>query len=360
MKEIISDIGSVFGDVNAWDIMNSQVRDLHPSKVFVLTDTNTREHCAPYFQNKFKYEGTIEFLTIPAGEVHKNISTCTKVWDELSEKGADRQSLLINLGGGVITDLGGFIACTFRRGIEFIHIPTSLLAMVDASVGGKNGVDLGSLKNQIGVIKQPKMVLVDTDFLNTLPDEHMLSGTAEMLKHGLIQSQEYWDRVLAIDDSNLSMVSDVVWESIEIKNAVVKEDPLEKGIRKTLNYGHTLGHAIESYCLDSESKEHLLHGEAIAIGMILATFISSEMCGFPKKKLAEISQEIIKRFKKVVFTRNEINSIIDLLIFDKKNSNGIIYFVLLKNIGQHEINCVVPNDLIYKSFEYYENLNTTN
>jgi 3-dehydroquinate synthase len=319
-----------------------------------LTDTNTKKLCLPYLLSKLSAKTHFEMLQIEAGESHKNISTCTKLWEQLSEKGADRKSLLVNLGGGVITDLGGFVACTFKRGIEFINIPTSLLAMVDASVGGKNGIDLGHVKNQIGLIKIPYSVIIDTQFLKTLPPEEITSGFAEMLKHGLITSEGYWNRVARFDISNEIDAAKLIWESVEIKNKVVAKDPFEKGLRKTLNFGHTLGHAIESYCLTSEEKKSLLHGEAVAIGMILAAYISSELIGFPKEKLQDVTETIMKHFNKISFSRKEIDAVISLLKYDKKNANGKVYFVLLKDIGDLKINCDVPNNLLFKAFDYYE------
>jgi 3-dehydroquinate synthase len=260
---------------------------------------------------------------------------------------------LINLGGGVVTDLGGFVASTFKRGIDFINIPTSLLAMVDASVGGKTGIDLGSLKNQVGVIKQPALVLLDPEFLHTLPDAHCRSGQAEMLKHGIIGSEVYFDRVLEFDIHKPDS-EELIWESVLIKNRVVTEDPLEKGLRKILNYGHTLGHAIESQSLQKNSENPLLHGEAIAVGMILATYISTKMLDFPEESLDKITSGILSIFQKRSFSVTEIKEITDLLIYDKKNSRGKIYFVLLTDFALHKINCEVPDSLITEAFSYYE------
>jgi 3-dehydroquinate synthase len=347
--------GSVYCNHEAWTVLESQIREINPSSLFVLTDSNTKRVCLPYLINKLTVQNQFEVLEITAGESHKNISSCLQLWEELSEKGADRKSLLLNLGGGMVTDLGGFVASTFKRGIEFINIPTSLLAMVDASVGGKNGVDLGSIKNQIGVIKNPYSVIIDTQFLKTLPQEEITSGFAEMLKHGLITSEDYWSRVVQFDVSNEVEATKLIWESIEIKNKVVSEDPYEKELRKTLNYGHTLGHAIESFCLASEKRKSILHGEAIAIGMILATYISSELVGFPKEKLNNVTNTILQHFKKISFSINEIEEIILLLKFDKKNANGKVYFVLLKDVGLHRVNFEVPNDLLYNAFDFYKN-----
>lgn len=345
---------SIHFNSGSWEALNTYLSASGFSKVFVLTDENTHTHCLPIFQRNCTLKN-FEVLSMKAGESHKTIDSCVTLWQQLSEKGADRKSLLINLGGGVVTDLGGFVAATFKRGIHCIHIPTSLLAMVDASVGGKNGVDLGSLKNQIGVIKQPDLVLVTTEFLKTLPEDHFISGLAEMLKHGLIHSEAYWQKVSNYDKHTGDELDTLILESILIKHSVVSADPNEENLRKTLNYGHTLGHAIESYCLDHSERRALLHGEAIAIGMILATFISSVLLSFPKKKLEEISRVIFNYFPKQEFNRSDIENVIKLLIYDKKNTNGKVHFVLLEAIGSHKINCEVPNSLIYSAFEYYEN-----
>ena len=355
MREIIKNKGSVYCNSGAWNSFNKELEKLNPTKVFVLTDTHTKKLCTSLFFTRYTFTITPIILEIPEGETHKNITTCLTLWKELSEKGADRNSIIINLGGGVVTDLGGFVASTFKRGIEFINIPTSLLAMVDASVGGKNGVDLGLLKNQVGVINNPKFVIIDTQFLKTLPDNQKTSGYAEMLKHGLIHSKEYWSKVKTLNETNIEDIEELLWESVQIKNNIVTQDPFEKGLRKTLNYGHTLGHAIESYGLSDNKTKPLLHGEAVAIGMILTTYISNKILGFPEEILEDVSSSIFKKFKKVDFDTSEIDEIIKLLIYDKKNTNGKVLFVLLNDIGNHKINCEVPNDTILAAFDYYKN-----
>lgn len=345
----------VYKDEIAWNNLEKLIFDINPSKIFIITDENTKTHCLPYFLKKVNPEKKVEICTIPVGEIHKNIATCLSVWNELSEKGADRKTLIINLGGGVVTDLGGFVASTFKRGLKFINVPTSLLAMVDASVGGKNGVDLGHIKNQIGVINNPEMVVIDLTFLKTLPEAQKISGLAEMLKHGIIQSYDYCNQIKNADLHDTETLKTLVWESIKIKSEIVSKDPLEKDLRKTLNFGHTLGHAIESYCLENETKKPLLHGEAIAVGMILATYISNILLGFPKERLKDITESIFSFFPKQDFDQNDIDQILSLLVYDKKNVNGKVYFVLLKDIGKHKTDCIVSNQLIYKAFEYYKN-----
>lgn len=324
------------------------------SSVFVLVDENTQIHCLPKFLPQLETQLPIELIEIEAGEAHKTIETCTGVWNALAELGADRKTLLINLGGGVVTDLGGFVASTFKRGIDFVHIPTSLLAMVDAAIGGKNGVDLGVLKNQVGTINLPQMVLVDVDFLTTLPQNQLKSGLAEMLKHGLIYRKTYWEKLSDLSKFTLEDFEILIEESIEIKTKIVSKDPSEKGLRKILNFGHTLGHAIESYFLSQPEKETLLHGEAIAAGMILESFLSEKKSvNFSCEDLKTVKRVIFHTFPKIDLQKNDFLPIIELLKHDKKNSHGAINFVLLEKIGKANIDCQTSNDLILEAFEDY-------
>lgn len=323
------------------------------SKIIVLVDENTNNYCLPNFLARLPTEIKIEIIEIEAGEEMKNVATCLELWQTLIDLGADRKSIILNLGGGVITDLGGFVACTFKRGIDFIHIPTTLLAMVDAAIGGKNGVDLGQLKNQIGVIKEPKAVVIDTIFLTTLPPREMRSGLAEMLKHGLIYDKNYWDEIKNVSNLNTDDLDRLIYQSVQIKNKIVSQDLTEKGIRKSLNFGHTLGHAIESYLLENENKPTLLHGEAIAIGLILESYLSLELHLITKEEYAEIKYYISDIFEPVAFTSEDVEKIISLLIFDKKNEFGKIQFALLNGIGGISLNQNVSNSLIYKAFEDY-------
>ncbi len=325
------------------------------TKLFIIVDSNTQEHCLPVVLNLLETTLTIEVIEIEPGEIHKTIETCSGVWDALAALDADRKGIIINLGGGVVTDLGGFVASTFKRGMDFINIPTSLLSMVDASVGGKTGVDLGALKNLIGVINNPKLVVIDTSFLATLPKNEMRSGLAEMYKHGLIASQEYWQQLSDLSTMTTDNLNQLIYDSIIIKNTVVLEDPTEQNIRKTLNYGHTLGHAIESYCLSHTEKETLLHGEAIVIGMILESYLSTIKTGLSQEQLTHINTVFSNMYDQVHFSREDINQIIELLKYDKKNTHGKVRFVLLEKIGKGVIDQEVSNDLIYEAFDYYQN-----
>lgn len=323
------------------------------SKIFILVDENTSQYCLPYFLSNLATEIEIEIIELEAGELHKNIATCTEVWGALSELGADRKSILLNLGGGVISDLGGFVACTFKRGIDFITIPTTLLGMVDAAIGGKNGVDLDHLKNQIGRISEPKAVVIDTQFLTTLPAQEMRSGLAEMLKHGLIFDAAYWNKFKNLTNLNTEHLDDLIHRSIQIKNEIVLQDINELNVRKTLNFGHTLGHAIESYFLSENNKKTLLHGEAVAAGMILESYLSKEQNGLSQEEYQEIKYIINETFERISFSNEAIETIIEFLQFDKKNAFGEIQFVLLEKIGHATINQKIDKSLIYKAFEDY-------
>lgn len=323
------------------------------SKIFILVDSNTHQHCLPGFLARISNTAETEVVEMQAGEDNKDLETCNGIWKVLSELGCDRKSLVINLGGGVVTDLGGFIAATFKRGIPFINVPTTLLAMVDAAVGGKSGVNLDGLKNQIGVIQPAELILVDTSFLETLSAAEMRSGLAEMLKHGLIQDEAYWKKMIALKEMTLADLDELILDSIRIKGAIVEQDPREENLRKSLNYGHTLGHAIESYFLAHPSREKILHGEAVAVGMILATYLSSRLLEFPSGKLREISQGIHSVYGKISFDKEDQDRIIELLKFDKKNEGGKINFVLLEDIGKPVMDCHVPHSMLYEAFSYY-------
>ncbi len=352
MESILTDSYAIYFNTEAYTALNTVLKEKNYSKIFILVDENTHRDCLPLFLSSVETMADLEIIEMEAGETNKTIDTCVQIWHTLSELDADRKSLLINLGGGVVTDLGGFVASTFKRGMDFINVPTSLLAMVDASIGGKTGVDLGMLKNQIGVINQPQMVLVMVDFLKTLDKRQVSSGFAEMLKHGLITDESYWSELKGV--TVIKALDPFIYKSIQIKNNIVQQDPNEHNLRKILNFGHTLGHAIESYFLQKDENTALLHGEAIAIGMILETFLSSKLCGLGKHQLEDIKNTILERYKKVSFQEKDIEAILELLKFDKKNSHGQINFVLLKYIGGALIDQRVPMVLFEEAFAYYK------
>ncbi len=315
MKSITAATYPVHFDSLAYSELRNLVTEKNYSSVFILVDDNTLECCYPLFLQYFETDKPIEVIQIESGEIHKNINTCVNVWNVMTELGADRKSLLITLGGGVVTDLGGFVASAFKRGIDFVNIPTTLLSMVDASVGGKTGVDLGVLKNQIGVFANPQMVVVDPEYLHTLSAREIRSGTAEIIKYGLTYDIKLFNEIK--DNKNLN-IKDLIHRSIEIKNTVVLEDPKEQNLRKVLNFGHTVGHAVESYFLESDHKESLTHGEAIAIGMVCESFLSVKLLGFSKEKTDIIKQAIIEIYGKTVILPEDFEPILSLLKHDKK------------------------------------------
>ena len=344
----------IFFSETGYEALNELLLEEKYSSIFVLVDSQSNEYCLSQFLPCLATEIPIEIIEFESGERSKNIETCVQIWEALTELGADRKSLIINVGGGVVTDLGGFVASTFKRGIDFIHVPTTLLAMVDASVGGKNGVDLGHLKNQIGVINVPKMIIVDASYLETLPKNEMRSGLAEMLKHGLIQDKAYWEKFRHLDQIDFADFDALIYQSIAIKNTIVMQDPTENGIRKALNFGHTLGHAIESYFLENEHKTTLLHGEAIAAGMILESHISLQKQLIDEREYLEIKDTINSIFDRIQFDESDLNPIQELLIHDKKNEYGMIQFALLESIGNIKINQTAEKEIITAAFLNYK------
>lgn len=354
MTAIKSDNYFIYFEDEAFNKLNSYLLKNEHTKIFILLDENTHLHCYPTFINRLETALDIEVIEIESGEENKNLETCLSLWQTLTDLGADRKSLLINLGGGVITDMGGFVASTFKRGIQFINIPTTLLSMVDASVGGKTGVDLGVLKNQIGVFANPEMVLIDSQFLTSLSKREMISGMAEIIKYGLTYDTKLWNKVNEFKDMNYNDLNKLIYRSIEIKNEVVREDPKEHGLRKILNFGHTLGHAIESYHLESDHKENLTHGEAIAIGMITESYISHKIFNFPVETLNEIKNNIKYIYGSVILNKEDYTPILELLKHDKKNTKGDVNFVLLKDLEKFEFNCTVSEDLLIESLDFYQ------
>ena len=347
-NEIISDKYSVFFKKNGFYFLKNHIKKFDYSKIFIHVDNNTKEYCLDYFLKEISLE-KFEIIESEDGEENKNIKSCLKLWDSISSAGGDRNSLLINLGGGVVTDMGGFIASTFKRGINYVNVPTTLLSMVDASVGGKTGIDFGILKNQIGTFYDPQGVIVDPFFLNTLSENQILSGYAEIFKHSLISENQLFKDL--IKHERISYDLKTIYQSIQVKNNIVLVDKKESKERKSLNFGHTLGHAIESFFLNTNKK--LLHGEAISIGIILASFISNKLFNFSEMDLKSIKSHLDKLYNKVEINDNEIDGIIELLKHDKKNSHGNINFILIKEIGKPVYDIKVSNELIKESFKYY-------
>jgi 3-dehydroquinate synthase len=325
----------------------------HYSRFFVLTDENTALHCLPKLREYIDNLDNFDIIEINAGEESKDIDFCIGIWKMLIDFGADRKSLLINLGGGVVSDMGGFVASTYKRGIDFVHVPTTLLSQVDASVGGKTGIDIDNLKNIIGTFTPPKAVFIDTSFIDTLPARQKLSGMAEMLKHGLIADAGYWHELKNQDPAHLS--PEMIYQSVVIKNNIVVEDPTERGLRKCLNFGHTVGHAVETYSLQNDD-DSLTHGEAIAIGMICEAYLSYKKKGLTEAELNEIVEILTGEFPKYQLEASCHSVLHGLMLKDKKNEGGNINCTLLSAIGACAIDNVCTEEELCESLNYYNSL----
>ncbi len=339
------------------DVLSGFILSNKFDKIFILTDENTFKYCFPIVKSCFI--GKKNILKIKSGEENKSIITLHYIWDFLLENRASRASLLINLGGGVITDLGGFAASTFKRGIDFINIPTSLLAQIDASIGGKTGINYGCLKNEIGIINFPQKIIIDPIFIKTLERCEFISGYAEMIKHALLFDENYLDELfIFFPDKNTKIdynyLSVMISKSIDIKKYFVKKDPFDKNIRKALNFGHTFGHAFESLSIKKNIK--LKHGDAVAQGMICELFLSNKKRNFSLKKFLYISEKIINIFEKKNIEEADINKLIKLMLYDKKNISNKINCTLLENIAIPVINNIITDEEIRETLFFYEQL----
>ncbi len=334
-----------------------KIIDQYPKgKVFLLTEEIPAKVCLPLIDTLLKGKG-IQQITIEGGEPNKSIRSVEKAWQYLSVHGADRKSLLINIGGGMLTDLGGFVASTFKRGMAFVNVPTTLLSQVDASVGGKTGINFNRLKNEIGVFNEPDAVIINTNFLKTINQENFLSGFAEMLKHGLIKSKEHWDELMEYDLENIDYeaLQKIIANSVAIKDWHVQNDLTEKNIRKALNFGHTAGHAFESFALYNERP--VLHGHAVVYGMIVELYLSNKVCGLPIEDLKFISKWLLKTYGKFEIDEANYEALYELMTHDKKNEGKRINFTLIPEIGRVEINQDCPKELIFEALDFYRNLN---
>ena len=362
-------------------------------RVFVLTDDTTHECCLPKVAALLAQYDAMP-ITIAHGDQHKTLAALGDVWTALQQGGATRHSLLINLGGGMITDLGGFAAATFKRGINFINIPTTLLAMVDAAVGGKTGINFGGLKNEIGAFADARFVIINTCFLDTLDAENLCSGYAEMLKHALISDERMWAEHVNFDllQPDLAELQRMVAESIAVKERIVAEDPHEHGIRKALNFGHTIGHALEEFALQqaggavvsarllplarartapnnqltsggavvstapnnqlTPGNRPLLHGYAVAFGLIGELYMSARKAGFPTERLHQTARFIRENYAQTEFTCNDYPTLLNLMRHDKKNTSGVINFTLLHNIGDIRINQTATDEEIREALDF--------
>lgn len=337
------------------EVLTAAVAECEKDRLFILTDETTKALCLPVIERYDCLKGA-QVITIGATDTHKTLDSLAHVWEALGEGGATRHSLLINLGGGMVTDLGGFAASTFKRGINYINLPTTLLSMVDASVGGKTGINFRGLKNEIGVFNNAATVILDTQFLKTLDAENILSGYAEMLKHGLIDSEAHWAELVNFSLGNIESIetlgnlSKILEKSVAVKQRIVTEDPTEQGIRKALNLGHTAGHAFESFAL---KHQPILHGYAVAYGLVCELYLSCIKTGFPTDKMHQTVNFIHEHYGKMAITCDDYPQLMELMTHDKKNVAGIINFTLLGGIGDIRINQTATKDEIYEALDFY-------
>lgn len=322
------------------------------SQIVILVDENTNEFCMPIIENIIEGEATV--IEVMPGEANKNLSTCVQIWENLLDARVDRKALFINLGGGVLCDMGGFVATTFKRGINFINIPTSLMAQIDAAVGGKLGVDFEHHKNTIGLFKNPDAVFINPVFLNTLPIEELKSGYAEMIKHGLIHDVNLWNELSQIYNFEKINWIQHIQNALHVKKYIVETDYYEQNIRKTLNYGHTIGHAIESYALASEMD--LLHGHVVAVGMICESYISHHQSGLSYEEFNKIVNYLHSIYPKINVKKMDWTKLKMYLHQDKKNYGDNINCTLLKKIGEPIIDQTVNENLIQQSLNFYQSL----
>ena len=331
--------------------LNEAMKVCERDKVFILLDETTEKCCLPVVEAAVGLQDAKRII-IGATDTHKTLESLAHVWEELGTGGATRHSLLINIGGGMVTDLGGFAASTFKRGINYINIPTTLLAMVDASVGGKTGINFRGLKNEIGVFNNASTVILDTQFLKTLDAENICSGYAEMLKHGLISDEKMWAELMnfELEQPDLKQLSRMVADSVAVKERIVTEDPTEKGIRKALNLGHTVGHAFESFAL---KRQPVLHGYAVAWGLICELYLSCIKTGFPTDKMHQTVRFIKEHYGMMTIVCDDYPTLLELMTHDKKNVAGTINFTLLGGIGDIRINQTATKEEICEALDFY-------
>lgn len=330
-------------------LRNTLMQEAQPDRIVLLTDATTHRLCAPLMAEALPQAHEI---VIGASDTHKTIDTLATVWQEMQAAGCTRHSLMINLGGGMVTDLGGLAAATFKRGLRFINVPTTLLAMVDAAVGGKTGINFGGLKNEIGVFANAETVLVSTHFLRTLDSENLRSGYAEMLKHALLDGTTMWERHLAFDlgHPDLSVLQDLVAESIAVKQRIVQEDPHERGLRKALNLGHTTAHAFESLMLHRDTP--VLHGYAVAWGLVVELFMSTALLGFPTERMRRTVHYITQAYGRPAISCDDYDALFDYMRHDKKNVGGTINFTLLSDVGEICLDQTADRNLIDDALDF--------
>ena len=328
------------------------VVDAAPDRVFLLTDETTERLCRPLVADCDALR-TAGSIVIGATDTHKTLTTLADVWRQLGQGGASRHSLLVCLGGGMVTDLGGFAASTFKRGIRYVNVPTTLLAMVDAAVGGKTGINFNGLKNEVGVFNKSVAVVIDTAFLRTLDAANLRSGYAEMVKHGLISDEAHWAELLRfdLDAPDFAVLQGLVARSIRVKEDIVAQDPLERGLRKALNLGHTVGHAFESLALSAGRP--VLHGYAVAWGLVCELYLSCRRAGFPEGKMRQTVSYIRNHYGTFAFDCKDYDRLYELMTHDKKNVGGVVNFTLLSDVGRLCLDQTATKDEIVEMFDFF-------
>ncbi len=358
MKRIIKIIEKPYpiylGEINTFDFERFQRIIKAFSQVIIIVDENTKKYCLPKLKAipSFKLAKIIE---LKSGEPTKTIQNAIDIWSKFTELNLDRNTLIVNLGGGVISDIGGFAATVFKRGLHYINIPTTLLAMIDASIGGKTGVNFKGYKNQLGVFSDPEVIFIDPDFLATLNKRELYAGYAEIIKHALIMDSVLWKMISNSSPEEIHLQTEIIERAVFVKSNIVNSDPLEKDIRKILNFGHTIAHAIESYSLAND-KTPVLHGEAVAIGLICETYISTILNGLHEKEANDIYKYISSLFPFYHIDKTAISDILNHIRQDKKNRNGKLNFTLLSEIGKAIIDNDCDDKLIKESIQFYSNL----
>lgn len=332
--------------------LDQDVKQAEASTLFVLGDENTLRHALPELLAHVPALRDAETIGVAAGEASKSLGVCQEIWQHLTVRAADREALLINLGGGVVTDLGGFVAGAYKRGIRCMHVPTTLMGMVDAAIGGKTGIDLGGVKNLVGVFHDPLGVYVHGPFLRSLGKRELLNGVAEMIKHGLVRDADHYESLREAPLHDLDALTPLVQRSAAIKAEVVKADPRESGLRKLLNFGHTIGHGIEAYSWEGGQRA-LLHGEAVALGMIAEAWLSWRQGLLPRAACDRIADHLLSLYKPYALQGDEHHRVIELMRNDKKNSGGQFRFTLLTGIGSARTDAVVTAAQVQEALEYY-------
>jgi len=346
----------VYLGFNLWREIDQFIQPfLKSGGIYLLADHNTSGHCLPVLKDKIPVLAGKPVLSITPGERSKDISALAKIWTWLMETGAGKDSLIINLGGGMVSDLGGFAAATFNRGMPYINIPTSLIAQSDAAIGGKTGLNISGIKNQAGLFYDPAAVFITPVFLDTLPEAHLKSGFAEIIKCAALSGHRFWELMKKDGTAGQKHIFRLIFETVNFKCRIVAEDPADKGTRKMLNFGHTIGHALESISI-LPGSELLLHGQAVAAGMICESYLSTKLAGLGMDEMDDISSVIKSHFDLNPISKNQYDLLAEIVKYDKKKAGSGIGFSLLESLGKHSPGIFVNYSDLIESFDYYNDI----